>query len=187
MSGQRRCVERTPRAPDDPNPWILRGVDRLTRPRSDSATRAVSCIEWRTLGASPDRRLTELENSPSMGQSSTPRPGLAFGRPDPESARAKHQTAGPSALHLRRETGSNGRSGIDVARQREEAMKSSNSHHRQSSAGRRSSTLALNPYFLEDTALTSCETQPGAQSSDPHSSSPASPDIHPKRESHAKR
>lgn len=35
-------------------------------------------------------------------------------------------------------------------------MKSSNSHHRQSLAGRRSSTLAVNPYFLADTALTSC-------------------------------
>jgi hypothetical protein len=36
-------------------------------------------------------------------------------------------------------------------------MKNSTNHHRQSSGGRRSSSLALNPYFLEETALTACE------------------------------
>ncbi len=36
-------------------------------------------------------------------------------------------------------------------------MKSPNNHHRQSSAGRPSSSLALHPYFLEDTALTACD------------------------------
>jgi hypothetical protein len=36
-------------------------------------------------------------------------------------------------------------------------MKNSNSHHQQNPGGRRSSRLALNPYFIEDTALTAGE------------------------------
>jgi hypothetical protein len=36
-------------------------------------------------------------------------------------------------------------------------MKNSNSCRQQSSGGRRSSSLALNPYFIEDTALTAWE------------------------------
>jgi hypothetical protein len=38
-------------------------------------------------------------------------------------------------------------------------MKDSNGHRLQSSGSRRSGSLAINPYFIEDVALTACELE----------------------------
>lgn len=73
--------------------------------------------------------------------------------------RAKTRTAGPSALHLCRATGSNGCSGILTPGKGRKAMKDSNGHRLQSSGSRRSGSLAINPYFIEDVALTACELE----------------------------